>query len=194
MQKIWSQTISVLSDAVEARDPYTSGHQKRVAALSVAIAHELGFAEDEITGLRMAAMIHDIGKLKIPGEILTKTGKLIEPEFNLIKTHVEAGCGILKGMDFPWDISKMIHQHHERLDGSGYPDGIRAEEILLEARILAVSDVVEAMSAHRPYRPALGIDAALIEISNNSGKLYDAEVVSACHKLFVDGKFSFPDS
>ncbi len=191
LQNAWEQTVTVLSDAVEIKDAYTSGHQKRVAALSVAIGQALGMSSSDITGLKMAALIHDVGKLQIPGEILSKPSKLMEAEFTLVKTHSEAGRSILKDADFPWDIAQMVYQHHERLDGSGYPQGLMGLSIMLEARIIAVADVVEAMSSHRPYRPALGIEAALGEIAQNSGKLYDPAVVEACLSLFTKEHFTF---
>lgn len=191
LQNAWEQTVTVLSDAVEIKDAYTSGHQKRVAALSVAIGQALGMSVGDITGLKMAALIHDVGKLQIPGEILSKPSKLMDAEFTLVKTHSEAGRSILKDADFPWDIAQMVYQHHERLDGSGYPQGLMGMEIMLEARIIAVADVVEAMSSHRPYRPALGIEAALGEIAKNSGKLYDPAVVEACVNLFTKEHFTF---
>ena len=191
LQNAWEQTVKLLSDAVEIKDAYTSGHQKRVAALSVAIGRELGMSGDEITGLKMAALIHDVGKLQIPGEILSKPAKLMDAEFTLVMTHAEAGRSILKDADFPWDIAKMVYQHHERMDGSGYPLGLSGAEIIPEARIIAVADVVEAMSSHRPYRAALGIEAALKEIVENSGRLYDAAVVEACVDLFTGRNFTF---
>jgi PAS domain S-box-containing protein len=191
LQNAWEQTVRVLSDAVEIKDAYTSGHQKRVAALSAAIGQSLGMSVSDITGLKMAALIHDVGKLQIPGEILSKPAKLMDAEFALVKTHSEAGRSILKDADFPWDIAQMVYQHHERLDGSGYPRGLVGSEIMLEARIIAVADVVEAMSSHRPYRPALGIGAALEEITQNSGRLYDPAVVEACVNLFTKERFTF---
>jgi len=177
---------------VELRDPYTSGHQERVANLAIAIAQEMKFDDVQIENLRMAAIIHDIGKIYVPSDILNKPGRLSDIEFGLIKTHSQYGYDIVKGMDFPCSVAQAILQHHERLDGSGYPNGLRGgEEILLEAKILAVADVVEAMASHRPYRPALGIDKALEEISKNKGRLYDPDVADACLKLFNSGKFEF---
>ena len=170
------------------RDPYTSGHQQRVAKLAVAIARELSLAEDDIEGLHLAGIIHDVGKVTIPPEILSKPGRLSGVELALIREHAQAGYDIIKGVDFPWPIAQMILQHHERLDGSGYPDGLRGDEILLGARIIAVADVVDAMATHRPYRAAVGIDAALQEIEANRGRLYDPDVVDACLRLHRDGR------
>jgi PAS domain S-box-containing protein len=182
-------TVSALASVAEVRDPYTAGHQQRVARLAVAIATEMGLPQEQIEGLHVAGTLHDVGKLYVPAEILSKPGKLTEVEFNLVKIHSQASYDILKNVEFPWPIAQIVLQHHERLDGSGYPQGLRGEDILLEARILAVSDVVEAMASHRPYRPALGIGQALDEISQKSGILYDSEVVDACFKLFYDKEF-----
>jgi len=185
-------TMRSIVMTVELRDPYTAGHQLRVTALACAIARELGLSEDRIEGLRMAAIVHDIGKLSIPAEILSKPGRLSEPEFELIKMHPQAGYDILnKTTDFPWPVAQIVLQHHERMDGSGYPAGIPGEDILLEARILGVADVVEAMSSHRPYRPALGVTKTLEEISEKSGILYDPQVVDACIRLFRERGFEF---
>jgi putative nucleotidyltransferase with HDIG domain len=177
------QTITVLSRAIEMRDPYTDGHQKRVALLATAIAEEMGLPADRVTGIRVGGLIHDIGKIHIPTEILSKPGKLTPLELDIIKTHSEAGFDILKQTRFPWPIDQMILQHHEKLDGSGYPTGLKGEEILLEARIITVADVIEAMSSHRPYRPALGIEAALEEIRRHRGVLYDEKVVDSCLRV-----------
>jgi PAS domain S-box-containing protein/putative nucleotidyltransferase with HDIG domain len=184
-------TIEVIGATVEMRDPYTAGHQLRVATLAAAIAQEMGLTEEQVHGIRLAGMVHDLGKVHIPSEILSKPGKLSRIEFELIKSHPEAGYEILKDVDFPWPIAQIVLQHHERLDGSGYPRGLKADEILLEARIMAVADVVEAMASHRPYRPALGIDLALREISENAGKYYDADAVRICLALFRDKAFAF---
>ena len=179
-------TINAMALIVETRDPYTAGHQKRVAHLAVAIAIEMGLPETRIDGLRLAGIIHDVGKISVPSEILIKPGLLSKLEFDLIKLHPRVGYDILKTVEFPWPIAQIVLQHHERIDGSGYPQGLSGEDILMEARILGVADVVEAMASQRPYRPALGIDKPLAEISENSGVLYDAEVVDACLRLFAE--------
>ena len=191
LKKTLNDAINTMVKIVEMRDPYTSGHQERVANLAIAIAQEMKFDDVQIENLRMAAIIHDIGKIYVPSDILNKPGKLKDLEMQLIKTHSQYGYDIVKSMDFPCAIAEAVLQHHERLDGSGYPNGLRGEEILLEAKILAVADVVEAMASHRPYRPALGIDKALEEISKNKGRLYDPDVADACLKLFNSGKFEF---
>jgi len=189
-QKAFEETIRALISATEMRDPYTAGHQQRVSELARAIAREMNLSEDQITAITMAATIHDIGKIQVPAEILTKPGQLNEIEFSLIKTHPQVGHDILRHIEFPWPIADIVLQHHEREDGSGYPRGLSDKDILLEAKILAVADVVEAMASHRPYRPARGIDQALQEISRNKGKLYDVRVVDACLELFRK-KFEF---
>ena len=191
LRKALGGTIQVLVAAVETRDPYTAGHQQRVTHLARAIASEMGLSLGQIEGIRMAGAIHDIGKIAVPAEILSKPGKITETEFGIIKTHPQVGYDILKGIEFPWPVAKIVLQHQERLDGSGYPAGLKGDEIILEARILAVADVVEAMASHRPYRPALGIDRALEEISKNRGILYDADVVDACVRLFREKGFKF---
>ena len=184
--------IQVVSRIVEMRDSYTAGHQRRVTALSRAIALEMGLAEDRVEGLVMAGEIHDLGKISVPSEILSKPTRLTEIEFELIRNHPRAGYETLKEIDFPWPIAEIILQHHERMDGSGYPQGLRGEVILLEARILAAADVVEAIASHRPYRPALGIEAALEELEQKKGILYDPDVVKACLALFREKGFAFP--
>ncbi len=181
--------VEALASAVEIRDPYTSGHQQRVARLATAIAEEMQLPLDQIEAVRIAGIIHDVGKLYVPTDILNKPGRLSDIEFSLIKQHSEMGYEIIKNVDFPWPIAEIVRQHHERLDGSGYPGGLKDGEILLEAKILAVADVVEAMSSHRPYRPALGTGVALEEIARNSGRLYDPEVVKACWRLFYEKGF-----
>ncbi len=182
-------TVESLAHTVELRDPYTAGHQRRVSEIAVALASELGLSQDRIKGLRLAASIHDIGKISIPAEILAKPTQLNEVEYELIKGHSEAGYDLLQGIEFPWPIAEMIRQHHERLDGSGYPRGLKGEEILLEARVMAVADVVEAMASHRPYRAARGLDVALAEIERGRGTMYDADVVDACLRLFREKGF-----
>lgn len=184
-------TIQAMAMIVEMRDPYTAGHQRRVTQLACAIAQEIGLSPDQITGLRLAGTIHDIGKVRVPAEILTNPDGLSDAEYTIIKMHPVLGHEILKTIDLPWPIAKIIHQHHERMDGSGYPLGLSGKDIIIEAKILAVADVVEAITSHRPYRPAHGIDRALEEISQNKGKLYDPDVVDACLKLFSQQKFSF---
>jgi len=191
LKKTLDDAINTMAKIVETRDPYTSGHQHKVADLAIAIAREMKLEDTRIDQIRMAAVIHDIGKLYIPSDILSKPGRLSEIEFSLIKTHAQSGYDIVKGMDFPCNVAKTILQHHERLDGSGYPNQLKGEDTLLEAKILAVADVIEAMAAHRPYRPALGIDKALEEISKNKGRLYDPDVVDTSLKLFSSGKFEF---
>ena len=193
LQKSLEQSIQSIIDTVEKRDPYTAGHQHRVSDLSVCIAKEMGLPAETIHGIRLAAAIHDLGKIQVPVEILSKPGKLSDIEFMLIKTHAQAGYDILKHVDYPWPIATMIWQHHERLDGLGYPQGLKGEEIMLESRILAVADVIEAMASHRPYRPALGIEAALAEIERARGSSFDSTVVDACLKLFREGRFTFSE-
>ena len=183
--------IQAMTRTVEARDPYTAGHQRRVANLAAAIATEMNLTKDRIEGIRMAGMIHDLGKISVPAEILSKPGRLTEIEFALIKTHSMAGYNIIADIEFPWPIAQMVLQHHEKMNGTGYPQGLSGEDILLEARILCVADVVEAMVSHRPYRPALGTDVALDEISSNRGVLYDPRVADACLKMFKEGGFKF---
>jgi PAS domain S-box-containing protein len=189
LRKSIGTTIQVMVSAVEARDPYTSGHQVRSANLARTIATEMGLSPDKIEGIRMAGSIHDIGKLSIPAEILSKPTKLSELEFSLIKEHAQQGYEMLKNVESPWPLAQIVYQHHERMDGSGYPRNLKGEEIIMEARILAVADVVEAMASHRPYRPALGIDAALEEIEKNRGIFYDKAVVDACLRLFREKGF-----
>jgi len=191
LRKITGATIQAMAQTVEVRDPYTAGHQKRVADLARAIATRMGLSSDRVDGIRMAGAIHDIGKISVPAEILSKPGLLTPLEFSLIKTHAQIGYDILKDIEFPWDIATMVLQHHERLDGSGYPQGVTGERILLEARILTVADVVEAMASHRPYRPSLGMDKALEEIKDKRGRFYDPDVVDACLRLFSENKFTF---
>jgi len=184
-------TIQTIASTVETKDPYTAGHQKRSTDLAQAIAIEMGLPAHTIEGIRMAGSIHDIGKISIPAEILSKPTRLTAIELELIKTHARHGCDILKDVESPWPLAEIILQHHERMDGSGYPRGLKGDEILMEARIIAVADVVESMASHRPYRPALGIGPALREIEENAGILYDREVAGVCLKLFREKGFSF---
>lgn len=179
--------IQAIAATVEMRDPYTAGHQRRMAQLAEAIAIKLGLAPERIHGIRLAGTVHDVGKIGVPAEILSKPGELTPIEFNLIKLHPGIGYEILKDIEFPWPIAQMVRSHHERLDGSGYPDGLKGEAISLDIRILSVADVVEAMSTYRPYRPELGMQAALDEIVSNRGVLYDAAVVDACHQVLDEG-------
>jgi PAS domain S-box-containing protein len=187
------QSIQTIASTVEARDPYTAGHQRRVSELATAIAHEMGLPEEQVNGIHFAAMIHDLGKIQIPAEILSKPGALNDIEFRYIKTHSQAGYDILKDVNFPWPIAQMVLQHHERMDGSGYPQGFKGDAIMLEARIICVADVVEAMSSHRPYRPGLGLKAALDEIIRGRGTLYDPQVVDACIKLIREHGYVIPN-
>ncbi len=191
LQKSLEQSIRAIADTVDARDPYTAGHQRRVAELAVSIAREMGLPEHKIHGIQLAAVVHDLGKIHVPAEILTKPGKLSDIEFMLIKTHPQAGYDILKDVEFPWPIAEIVRQHHEKLDGSGYPQGLKDGQILLEARIMTVADVVETMSSHRPYRPSLGMELALREIERGRGSVYDPAVADACLKLFREGRFAF---
>lgn len=191
LQDLIENITKAIALTTEMRDPYTSGHQQRVTQLAYAISEEMGLDKEIVAGIRVAGSLHDIGKMYIPGEILTKPGKLTEIELDMIRTHPEAGYSIVKTIEFPWPVAQIVLQHHERMDGSGYPAGLSAKDILLEAKILGVADVVEAMASHRPYRPALGIDKALEEISQKKGVLYDPEVVDTCLKLFAEKKFKF---
>jgi PAS domain S-box-containing protein/putative nucleotidyltransferase with HDIG domain len=190
LQRTFEMTINALVTAVETRDPYTAGHQKRVTDLACAIANEMGLAKDKIEGVRLAGTIHDIGKIQIPYEILTKPTSLSKIESVMIKMHPQVGYDILKEIEFPSPVAQIILQHHEKIDGSGYPAGLSGDEILIEARIIAVADIIEAMSSHRPYRPALGIDAALNEAIKFKGIFYEPEVVDACLKLFREKKYT----
>jgi len=173
------------------RDPYTSGHQLRVGLLAAAIGMQMGLSDDRIHSIRFAAELHDLGKIQVPAEILVKPIKLSEIENALIRTHPQAGYDVLKDIKFPWPIAQIVLQHHERLDGSGYPQGLKGEAILLEARIIGVADVVESMASHRPYRPALGVEAGLNEIISKRGSQFDSKVVDACVAVFHEHGFSF---
>lgn len=192
LKKAVGTTIQVLVSALESRDPYTAGHQFRVAHLACAIAEEMGIVKDKIDGIFLAGSIHDIGKISVPTEILTKPTKLTELEFCLIKEHPQTGYEMLKHVESPWPLAQIVHQHHERIDGSGYPNHLKGNEIIIEARIMAVADVVEAMASHRPYRPSLGIEPALGEIKKNKGILFDEAVADACLRLFTEKGYKLP--
>jgi len=187
------QTIVALARMANTRDPYTHGHQERVGELAAAIGTQMGLDERRVEGLRFGARIHDIGKVYIPAEILNRPGRLTAPEFELIKTHAQVGYEMVRDIDFPWPIREIILQHHERLDGSGYPHGLAGDEICLEARIVAIADTVDAMTAHRPYRPALGLDAALAEIERGAGRIYDAQAAAACLSICGDRSLSLDE-
>jgi len=191
LRKALDGTINVIALTVEARDPFTSGHQRRVADLARTIATEMGLSKDSIEAIRSAAIIHDLGKIHVPADILNKPSSLTEIEFNFIKVHPEVAYNILKDIEFPWPVAEIIYEHHERWNGSGYPRGLSGQDILLEARILGVADVVEAMASHRPYRPPLGVEKALEELVANSGRLYDPEVVEACLRVFKEKHYIF---
>ena len=189
LRKAKDGIIETMGLTVEIRDPYTAAHQKRMAKIANAIAIEMGISKHQIEGVRLAGFIHDIGKVAVPAEILSKPGKLTEHEFGMIRSHSQVGYNLLKNIDFPWPIAQSVYQHHERMNGSGYPQGLSGENIIIEARIMAVADAVEAMASHRPYRPALGIDIALERISKNRGVIYYPEVVDACLRIFKEEKF-----
>lgn len=189
VQRLLSETVHAIVTLCEKRDPYTAGHQRRVAQLACAIAKEMALPPEQIAGIHIIAMVHDIGKVAVPGEILSKPGQLSSEEFSIIKTHPQVAYDVLKNLEFPWPVAQGVLQHHERLDGSGYPNGLCGESIILEARILCLADVVESMVSHRPYRPALGLERALREIKQNRGILYDPEVADACCRLSSNGGF-----
>ncbi len=191
LRKAMGATIQAMSLTIETRDPYTAGHQKRVSDLARAIATEMKLSAEEIDAIRMAASIHDLGKISIPAEILSKPGRISEYEYRLIQNHPQIGYEILRTIEFPWPIAEIVLQHHERMNGSGYPNGLRGDDISLIARILAVADVVEAMVSHRPYRSALTLGEAIHEITKNRGTLYDPDAVDACKRLFIEGRFAF---
>jgi PAS domain S-box-containing protein/putative nucleotidyltransferase with HDIG domain len=191
LQKTLNDVIRTLASIVETKDPYTSGHQKRVAQLAIRISEIIGLTKEKIEAIKTAALLHDIGKMNIPTSILARPGKLSNIEYTMIKAHPQLGYDVLKNIEFPWSVADIVLQHHEKEDGSGYPNGLRGKDILIEAKILLVADVVEAMSSHRPYRPALGINKAIMEIKKNKGKLYDPEIVDVCVKLFKEKKFKF---
>ncbi len=183
LRKALNGTVNALTEILQRRDPYTAGHQIRVAKLACAIAQEMGLSEDRIEGIRIAGLLHDIGKITLPSDILARSGQISTLETDIIETHAQVGYEIIKTIEFPWPVLDAVLQHQERLDGSGYPSGLSGDKIILEARILAVADVIEAMSSHRPYRPTLGMDMALKEITENRGVRYDPDVVDACLRL-----------
>jgi putative nucleotidyltransferase with HDIG domain len=191
LQSSLVQIINSMATALEKRDPYTAGHQQRVAKLATRIAGELGLDDDRIEGILLGAMIHDLGKIYVPAEILNRPGRLSPAEFEIIKSHSQVGYDIMKDIEFPWPVAQMIYQHHEKLDGSGYPNGLKGDEIILEAKIMAVADIVEAMSSHRPYRAALGIEVAIDEIRKQRGITLDADAVDACIALVEQHGFTF---
>jgi len=191
LQKIIEGTTNIITKVVETRDPYSIGHQQRVSKLATAIAREMKLPQEKIEGTKIASLVHDIGKVNLPTEIISKPGKLIEVEFNLIKNYPKVGYDILKKVDFPWPIAEIVLQHQEKIDGSGYPRGLKSDEICIEAKILGVANVVEAMSSYKSYRPALSIDEALVEISNNKNILFDPVVADICLKLFKEKSFKF---
>ena len=187
MERSFAQTIEALAATIEVRDPYTAGHQRRTTAIAEAIGQRMGLDEQRLKALHIAGTVHDIGKISVPASILSKPGKLSDPEFAVIKRHPETGYEILKGIEFPWPVAEIVYQHHERLDGNGYPRGLKGDEILPEARILAVADILEAISSHRPYRPALGIEVAVEELKKLRGSHLDAAAVDICLQLLEDG-------
>jgi len=191
LRKAMEGTIHTIAAMVEVRDPYTAGHQKRVADLAGAIASEMKLPDEQVEGIKMAGTIHDLGKIRVPAEILSKPGKLSELEFNLIKAHPQDGFDLLKNIELPWPLAQIVLQHHEKMDGSGYPKGLKKDEILIEARVLCVADIVEAMSSHRPYRSALGIEKALEQITLDRVTLLDPDAVDACLRVFKGG-YNFP--
>ncbi len=191
LRKAMGGVVQAAAIMVETRDPYTAGHQRRVSSLSRTIGQEFGLSEEQVEGLRLAGMIHDLGKIAIPSDILSKPSQLTDHEFGIIKTHPQAGYDILKNIEFPWPIARMVLEHHEKFNGSGYPQGLKGDEILFESRILTVADVVEAIASHRPYRPAHGLEKALEEILKNKGVLYEPAVVDICLRLFKEKGFKF---
>ncbi len=193
LENAMQSTLQAVAKVVEAHDPYTAGHELRVGQIAADIAREMGWSEEQCNTLRLIGLVHDIGKMSIPSEILSKPGKLSAIEFELVKTHAEQGYQILHDVEFPLPIAEIIRGHHERMDGSGYPQGLKGEEILIESRILAVADVLEAMASNRPYRASLGIEAAISEIETNRGSLFDPEVVDAMLRLFREKDYHLPD-
>ena len=191
LRKNLAATVQAMAMTVETRDPYTAGHQRRTSDIARNIAQQMKLSKQEVDGIRMAGVIHDLGKISVPAEILSKPGKIGATEFALIQDHPQTGYDILKGIDFNWPVAEIVRQHHERMDGSGYPFGLKGDDIRIEAKVIGVADVIEAMSSHRPYRPSLGINKAFREIMQNSGTLYDTDVVDATVNLFSKKEFSF---
>lgn len=185
------ESVTALAATVEMRDPYTAGHQRRVAELAVAMAQTLHLSEDEIEGIHLASVVHDVGKIRVPAEILSKPGRLSVLEMGIIKEHPQNGYDLLKNIDFPWPIAQIVYQHHERIDGSGYPQGLKGKQILLSAQLVGVADVVESMISHRPYRAGLGLETALAEITQHQGTRYDPVVVEVCLQVFREQNFKF---
>ena len=194
LEQSLEHTIEAIAATLEVRDPYTAGHQKRTTRIAVAIGREMGLDEDRLKGLYVAGTIHDIGKIAVPVEILSRPGTLSEAEFAIIRIHPVAGYDIIKGIEFPWPVANIVRQHHERLDGSGYPDGLKGDAILLESRILSVADVLEAISSHRPYRAALGLEVAIDELRRYRGTRFDPQVVDTCLKLLNEGRLPLQDA
>ncbi len=193
MQSALFQTIEAIAMTVEKRDPYTSGHQVRVTELATELGTALQLPPAQVEGIRLGALIHDLGKIYIPAEILNRPGRLSDVEFNIVKAHPKVGFDILSRIDFPWPVAGMILQHHERLDGSGYPQGLHGEQVIIEARIIAVADMVESMLSHRPYRPAIPLPAVMDELQQQSGSTLDAAVVEVCRSLFLERGYRLPD-
>jgi len=191
LQKITEGIVNIVSKVIETRDPYSEGHHGRVAKLAIAIAAEMKLSEKRIDGIKFSSMIHDLGKVSLPTDIVSRPGKLFEVEFNLIKNHPNVGYEILKKIEFPWPVAEIVLQHHEKIDGSGYPQGLKGNQILLEAKIICIADVIESMSSSRSYRPAVSIDICLKEIIENKNKLFDSKAVDACVKLFKEKNFRF---
>lgn len=193
LQKAMYATISTISSVMELRDPYTAGHERKVGNLAVKIGHKMKLSKKQIECIYVAGYLHDIGKISIPAEILSKPGKLSNIEYEIIKTHVKCGYDVINKVELPWPVAEVVYQHHERIDGSGYPRGLKGDEMKIESKIMAVADVIEAMISHRPYRPSLGLDIALEEIESNSGKIYDKKAVTATLDLFKNDKYKIVD-
>ncbi len=191
LQNLYKSTVRGLVSAIETRDPYTAGHQRKVAQLAQSIALEMDLSQDKVESIRIAAMVHDIGTISVPAEILSKPGEINFLEMDILRKHSSTGADILESVDFPWPVANIVRQHHERLDGSGYPDHLKGDDILLESQVVMVADVVEAMATNRPYRPALGIQEALMELELNKGKLYNEHAVESCLSLFKSKSFEF---